>query len=48
MGTSEGFNQLENLALIIYPYKTDGADAGSYLNKTAGVFLNLMLSLYGL
>ncbi|WP_340617420.1 type IV secretory system conjugative DNA transfer family protein [Xenorhabdus entomophaga] len=42
MGTSEGFNQLENIALIIYPYKTDGADAGSYLNKTAGGLLKAM------
>lgn len=42
MGTSEGFNQLENIALIIYPYRTDGADAGSYLNKTAGGLLKSM------
>ncbi|MDA4298506.1 type IV secretory system conjugative DNA transfer family protein, partial [Escherichia coli] len=47
MGTSEGFNQLENLALIIYPYKTDGADAGSYLNKTAGgVFKSYAVALW--
>lgn len=46
MGTSEGFNQLENLALIVYPYKTDGADAGSYLNKTAGgLFKSLAVTL---
>ncbi|ENH0304265.1 type IV secretory system conjugative DNA transfer family protein [Escherichia coli] len=47
MGTSEGFNQLENLALIIYPYNTDGADAGSYLNKTAGgVFKSYAVALW--
>lgn len=47
MGTSEGFNQLENLALIVYPYKTDGADAGSYLNKTAGgLFKSLAVTLW--
>lgn len=47
MGTSEGFNQLENLALIVYPYKTDGADAGSYLNKTAGsLFKSLTVTLW--
>lgn len=46
MGTSEGFNQLENIALIIYPYKTDGADAGSYLNKTAGGLLKAMAVAY--
>lgn len=47
LGTSEGFNQLENMALIIYPYKTDGADAGSYLNKTAGSLLkSLVAALY--
>ncbi|WP_159191868.1 type IV secretory system conjugative DNA transfer family protein, partial [Klebsiella pneumoniae] len=47
MGTSEGFNQLENLSLIIYPYKTDGADAGSYLNKTAGgVFKSYAVALW--
>lgn len=47
MGTSEGFNQLENLALIVYPYKIDGADAGSYLNKTAGsLFKSLAVTLW--
>lgn len=47
MGTNEGFNQLENLALIIYPYKTDGADAASYLNKTASsLFKALAVALY--
>ncbi len=47
MGTNEGFNQLENLALIVYPYKTDGADAGSYLNKTAGsLFKSLAVTLW--
>ena len=48
MGTSEGFNQLENLALIIYPIRQMVRMLVAILIRRRGVFLNLMLSLYGL
>lgn len=48
MGTSEGFNQLENLSLIIYPIRQMVRMLVAILIRRRVVFLNLMLSLYGL
>ncbi|WGM09015.1 type IV secretory system conjugative DNA transfer family protein [Arsenophonus nasoniae] len=46
LGTNEGFNQLENLAKIFYPFDENDAGAGAFLNKCAGnLFQSMVIAL---